>query len=357
MSTNTWIKQNIPISDIVEMSDDIMPRPPSEDSHFMKIFTMHNKYEQPVILNKLPGNITPKYPHGMLEYDRRRDNKIPDLITYYNNEGVLQVRENISNSVVEDLPESLQPGGKRKSKKSRNSKKTRKTRSKIQRGGGVNEEKLWKAMWTGDLENVDKALDAGADVNACDNDGNTALILACIAGMRETERLNIVKTLIKHGADVVVSNNYKITALMYVCQYGDIPVIDELIKNIEPELDRIAYVNAKDEYGGNVINVVDEFLSPDPEKFKDVLRVLIKAGLTGADELINEYEYSRDLIQPLYEARDISRTRQLGRISSALPKPPPRTRTKGGRSMKRGDRKTKKTKKTKKSKKSKKSKK
>jgi hypothetical protein len=159
--------------------------------------------------------------------------------------------------------------------------------------------------------------------------------------MPKTDRLNIVSTLIENHAKVDVENNYGITALMYVCQYGDIAVMEELIYNIEPALKRANYVNAKDEDGDNVITTVDEFISEDTELLKDVLRVLINAGLTGsrpgltiADELINEYEYPRELVQPLIDARDTSMTRRIGRDSSALKKPH-RTRTMGGRKTKK----------------------
>jgi hypothetical protein len=233
--------------------------------------------------------------------------------------------------------------GTRKNK-SKIIRKNRKTRSKRQRGGGEKENKeLWAAIWTGDLTKVNDALAKGANVNEKDNDGNTALILACIAGMPETNRLNIVKTLISKGAKVDVVNDDEMTALMY-CQHGNIAVMRELINNIKPALKRANYVNATDTYDNNVITYVDEFFSDDPVKLKEVLRLLINAGLTGADNLINDYQYPRDVVQPLIDARDTSMAMRTGRTSSSVfNKLPHRPRTMGGRSMKRGNRKTKKT--------------
>ena len=65
------------------------------------------------------------------------------------------------------------------------------------------------AAFSGNIEDVKKALDAGADVNAKDNTGFTALIWASIYGHTE-----IVRKLLNAGADVNAKTNSGQTALI-----------------------------------------------------------------------------------------------------------------------------------------------
>jgi ankyrin repeat protein len=59
-----------------------------------------------------------------------------------------------------------------------------------------------------DADILQSLLDAGADINAKDTAGYTALMWA--AGLGHTDT---VKLLLDHGADVHIENNYKNTAL------------------------------------------------------------------------------------------------------------------------------------------------
>ena len=87
----------------------------------------------------------------------------------------------------------------RKSKKS--SKRFRKTRSK--RGGVINNNiKLIRSSMFGNREAVKKLLKEGADVNAKNSDGYTALILASSNG-----RTEIVAMLLDAGANVNARTN------------------------------------------------------------------------------------------------------------------------------------------------------
>ena len=52
-------------------------------------------------------------------------------------------------------------------------------------------------------------VEKGADVNATDNDGNTALIMAALMGHRA-----VVEVLLENSADVNATNNYGGPALM-----------------------------------------------------------------------------------------------------------------------------------------------
>ena len=71
---------------------------------------------------------------------------------------------------------------------------------------------VWKEIIEkGDIEAVRKLIASGADVNARDKDGSTALMRA--AGIRKTE---IVRVLLEHGADVNARDEWGETALAKV---------------------------------------------------------------------------------------------------------------------------------------------
>jgi ankyrin repeat protein len=82
-----------------------------------------------------------------------------------------------------------------------------KTRTKKQRGGDINK-KLLDAAKNKKLDEVREALATGANINAINNDGYTALIIASINGHTE-----IVAMLLYKGADVNMKDNGGKTAL------------------------------------------------------------------------------------------------------------------------------------------------
>ena len=71
------------------------------------------------------------------------------------------------------------------------------------------DEKLLDAAHGNDIEGVRETLKLGADVNAKNQQGNTALILATCYGHTE-----VVKFLIAAKADVNITNEYGDTALI-----------------------------------------------------------------------------------------------------------------------------------------------
>ena len=93
---------------------------------------------------------------------------------------------------------------------------------------------LFDAVKAKNYELVKKLIDEGADVNAKNDEGETALMIASNEGDKE-----ICELLIEKGADVNAKDNEGNTALMYVSLKGDKEICELLIKNNAevPELD------------------------------------------------------------------------------------------------------------------------
>ncbi len=89
-------------------------------------------------------------------------------------------------------------------------------------------------------ESVQLLIDAGADVNARDERGNTALIYAAEA--RPAINLAVTEMLVKAGADVNIKGEDGMTALMYAAMHDDPRVVKRL-------LDAQADVAARDAKG------------------------------------------------------------------------------------------------------------
>ena len=87
--------------------------------------------------------------------------------------------------------------------------------------------KLRDAAYAGDKAAVESALNQGADVNAKDDDGKTALFRASNQGYTE-----IMKVLIDNGADVNVKTKEGATPLITACCFGrDLEAVELLISN------------------------------------------------------------------------------------------------------------------------------
>ena len=85
---------------------------------------------------------------------------------------------------------------------------------------------LIEASYGGDRETVSTLVEIGADMNAKDNYGNTALILASDEGYTDT-----VSILLKNGADVNEITKDGSTALMRASGEGHSETVSVLLKN------------------------------------------------------------------------------------------------------------------------------
>jgi ankyrin repeat protein len=96
---------------------------------------------------------------------------------------------------------------------------------------------LMRAAFSGDIELVKLLLAHGADPKILSKDYETTLMAACGTGFipgyskgrTPAERLEVVKLLIDLGQDVNAADNYGITALMVAANLGDVPIIQYLI--------------------------------------------------------------------------------------------------------------------------------
>ena len=96
---------------------------------------------------------------------------------------------------------------------------------------------LMRAAFSGDIDLVKLLLAHGADPKIVSRDNETALMAACGTGFipgyskgrSPAERLEAVKLLIELGQDVNAADDYGITALMVAGNLGDVPIIQYLI--------------------------------------------------------------------------------------------------------------------------------
>lgn len=85
--------------------------------------------------------------------------------------------------------------------------------------------KLMAAAKKGDLERIENLLYSGADINAKDNDGWSALMFAA----RFCPDTEVTRTLIKNGADTEQKNNYGISALKLAAGFSRTPAVVSIL--------------------------------------------------------------------------------------------------------------------------------
>lgn len=140
----------------------------------------------------------------------------------------------------------------------------------------VMQQNMVDAINSKDVEQLKKLIDEGADINAVNKDGETALHLAT----RVAQSSSVVQMLLDAGADVNAKNNNGSTALMLAADYSG----NETVKVL---LDAGADVNAKDNDGYTALMCAARNYSDN-----ETVKVLINAG---AD--VNAYDAGRGAIR------------------------------------------------------------
>ena len=125
---------------------------------------------------------------------------------------------------------------------------------------GINDD-LWQALKEGNTSRVAELISSGADVNAKDKGGWTALIWLAFRG-----HTGIVKLLIDKGAEVNAKTNYGETALIMAAFRGHTETMKLLI-------DKGADVNAKfGEDGWTALMLATKY------GYSDIIQLLKQAG-------------------------------------------------------------------------------
>ena len=115
--------------------------------------------------------------------------------------------------------------------------KTQRQSATMPKRPAMSDAKFWKLCETGSTQEVEEALRNGADVNARDKHGETALMKAAIYG-----RTEVAEALLKHGANVNARDKEGRSILMLAAIYGRTEVAEALLKYG-------ANVNARDKEG------------------------------------------------------------------------------------------------------------
>ena len=126
----------------------------------------------------------------------------------------------------------------------------------------------WGPLLRGEVEVVRLLVEHGADVNAQDNDGYTALLAAAVSGAVsgampgavllgpvELVKVEIVRLLVEHGADVNAQDNDGYTALLVAAMLGDVEVVRLLVEHG-------ADVNAQDNDGRTALTYCQTLWEP-----------------------------------------------------------------------------------------------
>ncbi len=132
-------------------------------------------------------------------------------------------------------------------------------------------EALFKAIDDDDVEVIKRAIEAGADVNAKNDDGRTPLHLAAYGNSKK-----IMDTLIAAGADVNAKDNH-----------GDTPLYGAVRSNSKESMDALLAagvdVNSRDNNGLTPLNLAVDYLLTKAMKKLIELGATIPYGLHDVD--------------------------------------------------------------------------
>lgn len=134
-------------------------------------------------------------------------------------------------------------------------------------------EDLWEAVFNSDIEMVNAALDAGADVNARDDYHQTTVLMSAI----RDDNIQIIKLLIESGADTEMQDDMGNTALHHAITWPSNPqVVGLLLKNG-------ADVNLKNYFGFTPL------MRARIAGNEEIIKLLIGAGGNEDNNIVTEY--------------------------------------------------------------------
>jgi uncharacterized protein len=141
------------------------------------------------------------------------------------------------------------------------------TPGSISSGGSTMDDRLLAEAGSGDVAGISAALDAGANVDARDAEGRTALLLATIANRPEAVRrllrggadvdmqddqldnpflyagaeglIDVLRVVNEAGADPTITNRYGGTALIPASERGHVEVVRYLLNETDVDVDHV----------------------------------------------------------------------------------------------------------------------
>ncbi len=138
--------------------------------------------------------------------------------------------------------------------------------------GEILDQQLVEAARAGNAQKVKDLLQKGADANAKNHEGTTALMFAAYQGSQE-----MIEALIEKGADVNAKDNEGSTALMAASLGGD-------LSGVEALLEKGADINAQNERG------FTSLMWASHDGHIEIVRVLLNKGADA--ELKNDWGYT-----------------------------------------------------------------
>ena len=188
------------------------------------------------------------------------------------------------------------------------------TRNGNARNQAALNDQLIRAALEGSAETVTALLERGADVNARDNDGYTALIWAAFNGHAE-----IVTALLERGADVDARNNDGDTALMWAAHNGhaEIATLLRNIATIQKTIPDPAQAGGGDDWLALLPRLAEPMVQLNLHPLAATLAAVILAdGSDEGREAVERINLSQ--VQRGNSALNVKRVERLGELNSTL---------------------------------------
>ncbi len=160
-------------------------------------------------------------------------------------------------------------------------------------------QRLINSAFNGDIQKVQEFIDKGADVNAQDKHGATALMESAFYGYKDMAEL-----LLKHGADVNVQDEDGITALMSAILNKHKAIVELLLKY---DADVSIKDNDNKTFRYCKKYVANRYISQEEKaEYKEIGRMLLEAYIKQKRLEGAQQAGKRALLQQIVEYKDAS---------------------------------------------------